>query len=190
MGKRDMSRKENQRIALTKQLLQDGLLRLLESKELEKISVTELCRESGINRATFYNHYSSPQDLLTDLESRLVAELNDLLGNPETYDEILNQMESVCIFYQENARSILTLAKCHADADLADIFATLNQNYLNIRPAYRRLSTMDSGSAHLISTFLCTGCHHLIREWLIKDIQKSPREIAELLVTIVNKDFL
>ena len=62
-----MAQKENQRIALTKKLLQEGLLRLLETKSLDKISVTELCRESGINRATFYNHYNSPQELLTDI---------------------------------------------------------------------------------------------------------------------------
>ena len=54
-----MAQKENQRIALTKKLLQEGLLRLLETKTLDKISVTVLCRESGINRATFYNHYNS-----------------------------------------------------------------------------------------------------------------------------------
>ena len=51
-----MAQKENQRITLTKKLLQEGLLRLLEVKTLDNISVTELCRESGINRATFYNH--------------------------------------------------------------------------------------------------------------------------------------
>ena len=56
-----MARKENQRITLTKKLLQEGLLRLLETKRLDKISVTELCREAGINRATFYNHYDSLQ---------------------------------------------------------------------------------------------------------------------------------
>ena len=55
-----MPRKENQRIALTRRLLQEGMLRLLAQKKLEDISVTALCKESGINRATFYNHYTSP----------------------------------------------------------------------------------------------------------------------------------
>ena len=49
--------KGNQRIALTKRLLQEGLIRLLEKKPLDKNSVTELCGESGINQATFYRHY-------------------------------------------------------------------------------------------------------------------------------------
>ena len=59
--------RENQRIMLTKRLLKESLLRLLERKELDKISITELCREAGINRATFYRHYEIPRDILNEL---------------------------------------------------------------------------------------------------------------------------
>lgn len=48
--------KNNQRVVLTKRLFKEGLLRLLENKGMDEISVAELCRESGINRATFYRH--------------------------------------------------------------------------------------------------------------------------------------
>ncbi len=184
-----MAKKENQRIILTKRLLQEGLLRLLESKELDKISVTELCRESGINRATFYNHYSSPQDLLADLEVRLTGELNQIISDPRHTGNASAQLEAACTYYQENAQSIIVLAQCHADADLADIFYKMNQNIRHQLPYTSRMSSLDSDSQHLVATFLYTGCYHVIREWLIKDIQKSPREIADLLLSIVSKEF-
>lgn len=184
-----MAKKENQRIILTKRLLQEGLLRLLEIKELDKISVTELCRESGINRATFYNHYSSPQDLLSDLEQRLTDELSVVTSNPKYANDISRQLEAVCTYYQENSRSILILARCHADSDLADIFYDLNQKVRNQHMASILSNSSDKESAHLISTFLYTGTYHLIREWLIKDIQKSPREIADLVLSIVSTEF-
>ena len=57
--------KDDQRIALTKRLLREGLLRLLSKTDLNKISVTQLCIESGINRATFYRHYEEPRDILS-----------------------------------------------------------------------------------------------------------------------------
>ena len=185
-----MGKKENQRIVLTKRLLQEGLLRLLETKELEKISVTELCKESGINRATFYNHYSSPQDLLTDLEVRLTEEMNQFIRTPVNMEELTDQLEALCVFYQENARPILILARCHSDADLADVFYNLNQHFRRQQLSSHRAASLDDDSFHLVSTFLYTGCYHLIREWLVKDIQKTPREIAELLLSIVSRDFL
>lgn len=184
-----MAKKENQRIILTKRLLQEGLLRLLETKELDKISVTELCRESGINRATFYNHYSSPQDLLADLETQLTEGMDQLMGYPTNTAEALVQLEAVCTYMQEHAHSIITLSRCHADADLADTFHKLNEHFPPRRPRSKLTVNMDEDSVHLTATFIYTGCYHLIREWLIKDIQKTPKEIAELLLGIINKEF-
>lgn len=183
-----MAKKENQRIILTKRLLQEGLLRLLETKDLNKISVTELCRESGINRATFYNHYSSPQDLLADLEMQLTEGMESLMTYPHSTEEALVLLESVCTYMKDNAHSIIVLSRCHADEDLADAFSKLNEALPPRRPRSKFTQNMDEDTLHLTTTFMYTGCYHLIREWLIKDIQKTPREIAELLLSIVNKE--
>ena len=185
-----MVKKENQRIALTKRMLQEGLLRLLETKDLDKISVTELCRESGINRATFYNHYSSPQDLLMDLEAQMSDELTEILGDPQSVEEVAQQTEAACAYLQEHARYVITLYQCHADGDLETVFSELNRNFHNESRRLKKKTSMDADSIHLVSTFLCTGCYHLIREWLIKDIQKTPKEISDLLLRIVSQDLL
>ena len=60
--------KENQRITLSKRLLKEALLRLLTRKQLDQITVSELCGEASINRATFYRHYGTPRDVLKDIE--------------------------------------------------------------------------------------------------------------------------
>lgn len=184
-----MAKKENQRIILTKRLLQEGLLRLLETKDLEKISVTELCRESGINRATFYNHYCSPQDLLTDMEMQMTAELDHLMKHPTEPDDALAQMESFCVYMQEHKYAIIVLSRCHADADLAETFFQLNKAFPPRKPRSKLTASMDEDSLHLTNTLIYTGCYLAIREWLVRDIQKTPREVAELLLNIINKDF-
>ena len=45
---------ENQRVRLSKALLKEALVRLLETKPLDKITIYELCAEAQINRTTFY----------------------------------------------------------------------------------------------------------------------------------------
>lgn len=183
-----MAKKENQRITLTKRLLQEGLLRLLETKALEKISVTELCREAGINRATFYNHYDSPQGLLADLEAQMAQDLQALISPPKTVDETIDQMETVCTYLKEHVKTVSILIRCHADSELAEIFSNLDRRYaqthLNSKLA------LDPDSARLVSTFLYSGTYHLILEWLLQDIPKTPREIATLAMSIVSKDYL
>ena len=43
-----------------------ALFRLLEKKGLQEISIVELCAEAGVNRSTFYAHYTNTYDLLRE----------------------------------------------------------------------------------------------------------------------------
>ncbi len=52
------------RIRRTRQLLQQALEKLLETKEFEKISVQDIADEATVNRATFYDHYNDKSALL------------------------------------------------------------------------------------------------------------------------------
>ena len=45
-------------------LMNEALLLLLEKKDYEFITVTEICQKAGVNRSTFYLHYESMDDLL------------------------------------------------------------------------------------------------------------------------------
>lgn len=56
------------RVKYTKSVLQKALLDILKEKNIDKVSVKELCEEAGINRGTFYLHYSTPNDVLLEIE--------------------------------------------------------------------------------------------------------------------------
>lgn len=185
-----MAQKENQRIALTKKLLQEGLLRLLETKSLDKISVTELCRESGINRATFYNHFNSPLELLTSIETKITNELKQIIGSPRTAEEVISQTEVVCTYFYDNSRTILILHKCHSDDDISDALYNLNQNFQLFRMNSKYTHTMDSVNLKLISVFFYTGCYNILLEWINNNIQKTPKEIADLMIRLASENFL
>lgn len=52
------------RIRRTRQLLQQALEKLLETKEFDKISVQDIADQATVNRATFYDHYNDKSALL------------------------------------------------------------------------------------------------------------------------------
>lgn len=52
---------------MTKGMIQDALLELLQNTPYEKITVTALCKQSEITRATFYLHYNNIDDVLEEL---------------------------------------------------------------------------------------------------------------------------
>ena len=47
-------------------LMDEALLLLLEKKEYPFITVKEICEKAGVNRSTFYLHYETIDDLLSE----------------------------------------------------------------------------------------------------------------------------
>lgn len=170
----------NQRIALTKRLLREGLLRLLKTKPLDKINITELCKESGINRATFYRHYELPRDILTEMQAEFVEEMIDNFNKPLTEKDV----ESFFDYLHQNAALVKLFMKYNSDVDLIRIF---NNFYPNIFEK-KALKFFDAEDSQLFYAFLAGGVYFLLRQWLMEDIKKTPKEIASIALSIVNKE--
>lgn len=62
------------RVRYTKAVLQQALLNILQYKHIDKVTIKELCEEAKVNRGTFYLHYSTPNDLLMEIEQQFIDE--------------------------------------------------------------------------------------------------------------------
>ena len=51
--------------------MDEALIALLEKKDLEYITVKEICEKAGVNRSTFYLHYESIADLVNEAMERM-----------------------------------------------------------------------------------------------------------------------
>ena len=116
-------------------------------------------------------------------------DLNSMIRKPLSKENMVRQLEDVCIYLKEHKNILRVLIQCHADDDLAEIFNQLDRHYINSSISASQ-NALDSDSIHLVSTFLYSGSYNLIMEWLMRDIPKSPRQIAELVLSIISKDYL
>ena len=73
--------------------MDEALLALLEEKDLEYITVKEICHQAGVNRSTFYLHYET----IADLVSETLEMINQrfLSYFPQQEEEILGNMGSL-----------------------------------------------------------------------------------------------
>lgn len=67
-------KKTDTRVQYTKKVLQDALLEILKNKNIDRVTVKEICEKANINRGTFYLHYSTPNDLLMEIENNFMSE--------------------------------------------------------------------------------------------------------------------
>ena len=63
-----MNTKSNQRYQETDKKIQQVFLQLLQEKDLSHTTVQDICKGCGINRSTFYAHYTDVYDLLSKME--------------------------------------------------------------------------------------------------------------------------
>ena len=98
-----MEKKENQRITLTKRLLQEALLLMLRDESINKISVRDLCEKAGINRTTFYNHYSCPADVLNDISQSFMNDIGRMLDEAKSTNlqSVAEKMVSIIAEYRK-----------------------------------------------------------------------------------------
>lgn len=66
---------EDKRVIKTKREIRSALLKILEGKPLSEITVKEIADRACINRKTFYSHYASPDEILSELEDEIVGSI-------------------------------------------------------------------------------------------------------------------
>lgn len=182
--------KNNQRVTITKRLLQEALLHLLDTKPLDKISITELCNEAGINRTTFYRHYELPRDVLLEMEGNLVHEIRTKFSTPHTLAEAEKYVESILTYLYNHSDLLKILISCKSDDVLTYILSEFDKIFLELKSEIQEMSDIDHDSAKLLSAFCVGGAYHLLRQWLFEDIDKTPKEITQLIMRFMDKEII
>ena len=73
-----MNTKGNQRAVETENRIKYVFLNLLKEKDISRISVSDICRQAGIHRTTFYVHYKDVADLMEHLVTEMYQQVMGL----------------------------------------------------------------------------------------------------------------
>ena len=177
--------KQDLRIAVTKRMIQEALLRLLKTKPLDKIKINELCAESGVNRATFYRHYETLHEVLHEIEVEFIRQMPHPAKPPRTVTEARDHMEAVCTYFYDHSDMIKLLFLNRTDADMRQGLNEFYRSFLELRNKEMPASDMDEDSVKVIIALVGGGGYCLLQQWILGDILKSPKEIADVLCNVI-----
>lgn len=131
------------RIVRTRAALHAAVLELAAQKPVPEISVSELAQLAGINRVTFYKHFSSPAETLTSALSReLDPALDYFIARYAKHDDdplqVFLSSVDLILDHVERRRSIYVLSNTSAHDGtipnlLADHFAETLTEFLKHR---------------------------------------------------------
>lgn len=83
------------RVVRTKKAIYQALTHILKNKSLTDINVSELCRQAGVNRGTFYFHYEEVGDVFKEFFEEVILDLQESYKEPYKYISALQLKSSV-----------------------------------------------------------------------------------------------
>jgi Transcriptional regulator len=171
-------KKSDRRTKYTKMVIKQALLDLMAENTLNKITVTDICKQADINRGTFYTYYSDPYDLLNQIEDEFFSEIRDVLEK----SKILDNDYAFLVQILEYISKSRALCRIILDGDKLFVQKLVNLAHDKSISEYQALSSAASGEElELIFTFIANGIVGVIQFWLQNDLKQNPRELAELI---------
>lgn len=166
-----MNTKNNKRKRTSMQKIEQVLIELLQTKELNQISVSDICKRANLNRSTFYANYVDIYGLADTIREKLEAQVADLYKNEimqgfnsHNYLLLFRHIKENQIFYRtyfklgyDETYQILTYDYKLAKKHFADRFIDYHMEFFK------------SGLTKMIKLWLQNGC------------RETPEEMFEIL---------
>lgn len=168
---------ENQRVRLTKELLKQALISLLEVKKIEDIPIKELTSVAGINRSTFYLHYKNQQELLTELENDLLNSTVEHLANISASYTSIEIIEVFLEYIKKNKDITKVLLANNENKEFQMKMINLLLNLIQKQVPFK----LKSDIAVYVYQFLLMGSFSIITTWINLDFNIPPKELAALI---------
>ncbi|MBC5788359.1 TetR/AcrR family transcriptional regulator [Clostridium facile] len=170
------------RIRVTKLLIRKAFTSLLNQKPIQSISVKELCELAGINRGTFYSHYTDIYDLCDQIEADMLRDLKDsmepMLRKDTTVTPVKITTEIFRCLKENSDLCTVTLGKYGDKEFMMKLMNLGREQCLESYSHYFKKASPRK--IEYFYAFVSSGCIGLLRKWLADGMVSPIEEIAKM----------
>lgn len=171
---------ETRRTKMTKRMIKDALMELMETQPLASISITELCSLADVNRSTFYCYYTDLLQLLHEIENDIIEQLpasKPIDDRADLDKQLIEDFTQFFAYVRKYARDFSVLLQS-GDAQFSD---RLIETIMN-RFKKNTIKAVDPLISRWCYLYALNGTFGLIRDWISSDFPINDREFAELVL--------
>ena len=166
---------------MTKFLIKNALLELLEQQELTNITVTAVCDTADIHRSTFYKYYTDTADLLKEIEQDFLDQIPKPLPGL-SQEQLLKETTAFFDYVKENVKAFRVLfGRSTSNSFTARLVEVLCSGYIPVP------DDNDDSSAHFMQIYIANGTIGMLREWIRKGFPVSSQKISEMMYFLSKK---
>lgn len=172
---------------ITKKAMAKSLKNMLQTKELDKITVTDIANDCGINRQTFYYHFRDVYDLL-----EWVFE-NEVVEKVESETTIKNWQENFAYVFNymlNNKTFIVNVYNSLSRQYLLNfLFKHCNKLFIGIIDYVAKNYNISKENKIFIANFYKYGFAGIIESWIVAGMKEKPENIIKKLDVMITGNF-
>ena len=171
---------------MTKNALADSLKLLLESRPVDKITISDITDDCGVNRMTFYYHF---QDIYDLLEWSWIREANKVLNGKKTYDTWQQGFLQIFNAVSENKQIVMNIYHS-VNREQIEIYLYKLTYDLLFGVIEENAADMDvrDDNKKFIADFYKYAFVGLILDWIRHGMKADPTQIVERLDILIHGD--
>ncbi len=171
---------------ITKRALETSLKNLLLKKPLNKITVSDITEDCGINRMTFYYHFKDIYDLV---EWTCVEDASRALDEKKTYDTWEQGFVQIFEAVLANKPFIMNVYRCvsreRVEKYLNQLTDGLLMGVIEERSACMTVRDEDKDFIARVYSYIFVG---LMLDWVGNNMKDDPQELVERLAVVIRGD--
>lgn len=167
----------------SKDFIVKSLLQLLETDKFDLITISEICDNTQIVRKTFYNNFSSKEDVISYYSKTLIEEYYQKVKR----DNNGNTQDAARFFFDfgiEYKKVLKLIIK-------NKLFYLFEKEFKNILPEVSKLfpgnefPDVSPKDKKFIFSFMAAGILQILEDWILSNEYKTAEDLTNLYLYIV-----
>ncbi len=167
----------------SKEIIANTFIEILKNNTYEDITISEILANTPLVRKTFYNNFSSKDDIIRYICNKLIAEYITRLTSGTEF----SLYAFSCTFYEfgkENSDFFSLLFERKLFHIFADEFNS-QMTYINSIMPQSVLNSLSEEDVNYVYAFHASGTLAMFEIWVNSGFKKTIKEMAEMYISIV-----
>ena len=174
-----VKRATDRRVIKTKRAIKNALMHLLNDRDINDITISDIAAQADINRKTFYNYYSGVHEVINEMEDDIISHVDEAL----TDIDFIDNLENPYLIFEKLTSVIST------DMDTFGYLLGMNTNVgllskmvdllkAKVKSVILPVVELDELRLNLMLEFMITGMVAVYKRWFNSDRRASIDEIS------------
>lgn len=183
----------DRRTKYSQSVMKSALIELLETKDLDAVTVTDICKAADVNRGTFYRYYKDVRDLLSQMEDEFLDGILVIFENygedtangltEEYLEKVIKNALAVVV---ENKEFVELFQRGGNDSRVINgILTRIKPQFLEgYRSQYPQLSEEE---VEYVFEYMLGGSTNIIVKWMNDGMRTSKTQIQNIWMELMRR---